>query len=87
MAKEQRPLQCGDLEKVSEFIDVLPDEPRTFRRAASIKLPLPGGLDSDNDDTSDVAVLQKNGDSWEILDSNYRFTKTTVTFDVKHISR
>ncbi|KAL5020102.1 hypothetical protein ScPMuIL_002994 [Solemya velum] len=42
----------------------------------------------ENESTDDIAVLRKTDQgSWEIVEGNYKFTRTTVTFDVKTLSR
>ena len=37
--------------------------------------------------TNDIAVLQKTSKGWVMLETAYKFTKTTVTFDTKELSR
>ncbi|KAL3885766.1 hypothetical protein ACJMK2_025807 [Sinanodonta woodiana] len=88
LAKELYPADTNDLLLVSEIIDLTPDTDITFKRAVSVKLPLPAGLEVEDDNsTNDIAVLQKTRNGWQVVDVSYKFTRTTVTFDVKELSR
>lgn len=88
LAKEFYPFETSDLENVSEIIDLIPSLQCTFKRAVSVKLPLPANVEVDNETSNnDIAVLQKSESGWELIDAKYRFTRTTVTFDVKNLTR
>ncbi|XP_070201455.1 uncharacterized protein [Littorina saxatilis] len=79
---------CGDLLMVTEFIDLAPDVECDFRRFATIKLPLPAGVEVEGDTADDIVVLHKvPGGSWEWVESRYKFTRQSVTFDVKNPSK
>ncbi|XP_052806992.1 uncharacterized protein LOC128236154 isoform X3 [Mya arenaria] len=87
LAKQNFPHETNELLETSEFIDVIPECPVTFKRPVTVKLPLPAGFEeSDEKKTDDIAVLQKTDQGWIVLDGAYKFTKTTVTFDVKTLS-
>ena len=49
LAKQNFPNETGELLRVSEFIDILPSSVVSFRRAVSVKLPLPIGFDAEDD--------------------------------------
>ncbi|KAK3107162.1 hypothetical protein FSP39_008363 [Pinctada imbricata] len=87
LAKEFYPGETSDLAQASEFIDLLPSMPCTFKRAASVKLPLPAGVEVEGETNNDIAVLMKTGTGWEIVESKYKFTRTTVTFETKSLAR
>ena len=88
LAKEFYPLETSELETVSEFIDLVPNFQCTFRRAVSVKLPLPANVEVENEAAhNEIAVLQKSDAGWELVDTKYRFTRTTVTCDVKYLNR
>lgn len=88
LAKELYPFETSDLENVSEIIDLIPSFQCTFRRAVSVKLPLPANVEVENESShSEIAVLQKSDSGWELVDTKYRFTRTTVTSDVKYLTR
>lgn len=60
----------------------------TFKRAVSVKLPLPANVEVENESShNEIAVLQKSDSGWELVDTKYRFTRTTVTSDVKYLTR
>ncbi|KAL4229246.1 hypothetical protein ACF0H5_012286 [Mactra antiquata] len=87
LAKQNFPHETNELVETSEFIDIIPEVPVTFKRAVTVKLPLPAGFEeSDEMKTDDVAVLQKTPSGWVNVEGNYKFTRTTVTFDVKTLS-
>ncbi|XP_052273426.1 uncharacterized protein LOC127873585 isoform X2 [Dreissena polymorpha] len=87
LAKQNFPHETNELLETSEFIDALPEFPLTFKRPVTVKLPLPARFEeSEEKKTDDIAVLQKTEKGWIFLDSAYKFTKTTVTFDVKTLS-
>lgn len=90
LAHDHFPVETSDIVQATEFIDILPSVPCNFRRAVSVKLPLPGGVeleDLDENNNAGIAVLQKNEQGWELVESKYKYTRTTVTFDVKSLSR
>ncbi|XP_053408995.1 uncharacterized protein LOC123561650 isoform X2 [Mercenaria mercenaria] len=87
LAKQNFPHETNELVETSEFIDILPEYPVTFKRAVSVKLPLPAGFEeSEEKKTDDIAVLQKTPNGWAMVEGAYKFTRTTVTFDVKTLS-
>lgn len=88
LAKEFYPFETSELENVSEIIDLIPNFQCTFRRAVSVKLPLPANVEVENESANtDIAVLAKLESGWELVDTKYRFTRTTVTCDVKSLTR
>ncbi|KAK3736491.1 hypothetical protein RRG08_045081, partial [Elysia crispata] len=95
-AREQFIQECHDVIAVTEFIDVISNVPCSFRRAATIKLPLPVGVELDvegggdaatSEGHNDIAVLYKTSTGWELVESQYKFSRNTVTFDVKQLTR
>lgn len=86
LAKELSPGETADLILATEFIDLIPSTPCVFKRAVSVKLPLPTGVEVE-EENDDIAVLQKTENGWELVDSKYKFTRTTVTFDTKSLSK
>lgn len=78
-------MECSDIEAITEFIHVIPSKPCHFRRSVTLKLPLPSDVESDEDDV--VAVFHKTDEKWDAVEANYKFTKTTVSFDVKNLSK
>ncbi|XP_041373301.1 uncharacterized protein LOC121386465 isoform X2 [Gigantopelta aegis] len=82
------PTECRDLVTASEFIDILPNINPTFKRAATVKLPLPAGVEVEGDSTEDIAVVTRTDDQgWVLVKSHYRFTRNSVSCDVRHLSR
>ncbi|KAL8617845.1 hypothetical protein ACOMHN_040193 [Nucella lapillus] len=78
-------ITCSDLLRVSEFIDLHPSVLQcNFRRNATIKLPLPEGTEVDSDSANEIVVLHKERDCWEWLNTKYKFTRNSVSFDVKN---
>jgi hypothetical protein len=45
LAKQNFPHETNELLETSEFIDILPEHQITFKRAVSVKLPLPAGFE------------------------------------------
>lgn len=87
LAKQNFPNETSELLLASEFIDIQPSMAVEFRRAVTVKLPLPAGFDAEDEaKTNDIAVLQKTSKGWAMVESSYKFTKTTVTFDTKALS-
>lgn len=87
LAKQNFPNETNELLLASEFIDIQPSIPVNFRRAVTVKLPLPAGFDAEDEaKTNDIAVLQKTNKVWAMVETHYKFTKTTVTFDTKELS-
>ncbi|XP_062610303.1 uncharacterized protein LOC134272084 isoform X2 [Saccostrea cucullata] len=87
LAKELSPGETADLVLATEFIDLIPSAPCVFKRAVSVKLPLPTGVEVEDERSEDIAVLQKTENGWELVESKYKFTRTTVTFDTKSLSK
>ncbi|XP_050417521.1 uncharacterized protein LOC126830967 [Patella vulgata] len=83
--KQQYYRECNDLVTLTEFIDITPNIPCNFRRAVTIKLPLPSGVEIEREQEPDVGVLLKNDGKWEPVESNYKFTRTTVSCEVRHL--
>lgn len=87
LAKQNFPHETSELLEASEFIDIIPEFPITFKRPVTVKLPLPAGFEEDEEKkTNDIGVLQKTSSGWIVVDGNYKFTRTTVTFDTKELS-
>lgn len=86
LAKELSPGETADLILATEFIDLIPSMPCVFKRAVSVKLPLPTGVEVE-EENDDIAVLQKTDNGWELVDSKYKFTRTTVTFETKSLTK
>ncbi|XP_069115916.1 uncharacterized protein [Argopecten irradians] len=87
LAKDFYPTELCDLIQTTEFIDLIPSVPCNFRRAATVKLPLPGGVEVEDESSNTIGVFQKMEKGWELVESKYKYTRTTVTFDVKSLSR
>ncbi|XP_033758969.1 uncharacterized protein LOC117341221 isoform X2 [Pecten maximus] len=87
LAKDFYPTELCDLVQTTEFIDLIPSVPCNFRRAATVKLPLPGGVEIEDESSNTIGVFQKMEKGWELVESKYKYTRTTVTFDVKSLSR
>ena len=87
ISKANYPVDCGELLAATEFIDITPTIPCNFRRPVTVKLPLPSGVEVENDHCSDIAVVAKTENGWSIVDSHYKYTRTTVTCDVKALTR
>ena len=49
LAKQNFPNETSELLQVSEFIDIQPSIPVNFRRAVTVKLPLPAGFDTEDE--------------------------------------
>lgn len=80
--------ECNDLIVASEIIDIGPDVVCDFRRVATIKLPLPAGVEAEGERADDIVVLHKQPQvGWVWVNSKYKFTRSTVTFDVKNPTR
>ena len=45
LAKQNFPHDTSELLETTEFIDILPGTPVNFKRAVSVKLPLPAGFE------------------------------------------
>ncbi|XP_067667863.1 uncharacterized protein [Haliotis asinina] len=86
-SKSNFPVDCGELLRATEFVDITTTIPCNFRRPVTVKLPLPAGVEVENDNGSDIAVVVKTDEGWSVVDSNYKFSRTTVTCDVKTLSR
>ena len=54
---------------------------------ATIKLPLPAGVEVEGESSEEIAVLHKEPEGWEWVTSKYKFTRNSVTFDVKNPSK
>ncbi|XP_076458017.1 uncharacterized protein LOC143291763 isoform X2 [Babylonia areolata] len=78
---------CADLLVASEFIDFAPSVRCDFRRMATIKLPLPEGVEVEGETSEEIVVLHKEVSGWTWVDSKYKFSRSSVTFDVKNPSR
>nr|KAI8745658.1 hypothetical protein BgiMline_019374 [Biomphalaria glabrata] len=96
LTKDQFPQKTSDLVSVTELIDVIATPPCTFRHPISIKLPLPVGVDinvegggaaATSEGHPDIAVVYKTTLGWELVESNYKFTRSTVAFDIKELTR
>ncbi|XP_025102469.1 uncharacterized protein LOC112569035 [Pomacea canaliculata] len=85
--KDKFPLECADIQKVTEIIDITPDKECEFRRPATIKLPLPEGVEVEEEDSNDVFVLRKVKNLWENVGNIHKFTRYTVAVEVKNPSR
>lgn len=86
-AKENFPMECADMLVVTEIVDVRPDVHCNFRRPATVKLPLPAGVEVEGDSADDIVVLHKLQGGWEWVEAKYKYTRCTVSFDVKNPSR
>ncbi|XP_076438464.1 uncharacterized protein LOC143277498 [Babylonia areolata] len=85
LCKDYFPTSCCDLLHVSEFVHMNPsDLTCNFRRCATIKLPLPEGVTTEEGSANQIVVLHKENDSWQWLDTKYKFSRNTVTFDVRN---
>lgn len=85
--KDKFPLECADIQKVTEIIDITSDKECEFRRPATIKLPLPEGVEVEEEDSNDVFVLRKVKNLWENVGNIHKFTRYTVAVEVKNPSR
>ncbi|ESO88504.1 hypothetical protein LOTGIDRAFT_234556 [Lottia gigantea] len=85
--KKEHARECNDLVTTTEFIDIIPSIPCNFRRSVTVKLPLPSGIEIEKEQEPNVGVLLKNGSAWELVESHQKFTRTTVSVDVKSLGR
>lgn len=87
--REHFEIECHDLEVVSEVFNFNPDVFCTFKRVATIKLPLPDGVEVEGDQSEEIVVLHKEGERerWVWVETKYKYTRNTVTFDIANPSR
>ena len=83
--KREHPMEYGDLVAISDFTEVNTGAERDFRRAVSVKIPLPDMDESTP--TEDIHVLERHDKAWALMECPLKFTKTTVSFDVKNLSK
>ena len=76
-----------DLVTASDFYDIRPSVPKEFKRSVTIKLPLPP-LDEDlKYEEEDMCVMAFMTDGWQLMETPLKYTKTSVTFDTKILTR
>ncbi|CAD5110742.1 DgyrCDS112 [Dimorphilus gyrociliatus] len=85
----EHPKETADLLSASNFFNIEPSDVQ-FKRALTVKLPLPG--DIDENDKDDLCILQWSEDGveqgcwhWKWHKTNYRFSRNTVQFDTKRL--
>ncbi|CAH1797352.1 unnamed protein product [Owenia fusiformis] len=79
--------QVGDLIMSTDYIEIVADGISEFRRPVGVRLPMPEIVEEF--DQEDIAVLYKpsSEDAWQIFNDKLTFTKQTVSFDVKALSK
>ncbi len=55
LAKQNFPHETNELLETSEFIDVLPEFPVTFKRPVTVKLPLPARFEESEEKKASIA--------------------------------
>ncbi len=87
LLREDHPLDMADLVTASDFFDIHPSVYKEFKRPITIKLPLPP-LDTEEFPDEDMAVMHLATDgSWQLLDVTLKFTKASVSFDTRVLTR
>ena len=81
------PLDMADLLAVSNYVDISCSATAHFRRAVTVKLPLPPLADTDDFAQDDMTVMHLVDDEWQLLEAPLKFTKSAVTFNTKSLAR
>ena len=76
----------ADLVVASDFYDIKPSIAKEFKRAATVKLPLPP-LDEEEFSEDDLVVMEMTYEGWKLFEGQLKFTKGTVSFDTKRLSK
>jgi len=77
----------GDLVLSSDQYEFRPTIQRDFRRACTIKLPLPS-LEGENVAEEDIVIMQLSNEGvWDLLDVPLKLTKNLISFDTKSLRR
>ncbi|KAH9499416.1 hypothetical protein Btru_003406 [Bulinus truncatus] len=96
LTRDQFPQESADLVTATEFIDVVATPQCRFRHPVSVKLPLPvgielnvegGGAAATREGHPDIHVLCKTTLGWDLIESNYKFTRNTIAFDARELTR
>ena len=80
------PHDMGDMLEASDFYDIRPAIPRTFRRAVTVKLPLPP-MDTEEFPQEDIVIMVWTADGWQWHEVNLKFTKNSCSFDTKVLGK
>lgn len=75
-----------DLVSISDYVTIQTNVPTTFKRAATVKLPLPP-LENESFPEDDMVVMEMTEDGWQLLTSPLKFTKSAVMFETKSLSK
>ena len=84
----EHPIEMADLLALSDYVDIRPSERVHFKRAVTVKLPLPP-LNNDEFPEDDMVVMEFCAEtaSWQLADSIVKFTKSSVMFDTHTLGR
>ena len=86
---KDHPIEMADLLALSDYVTIRPNQPCVyFKRAATVKLPLPQ-LPDDEFPEDDMVVLEWSEEmrEWELLETSLKFTKSSVMFDTHSLGR
>ncbi|ELT97503.1 hypothetical protein CAPTEDRAFT_221462 [Capitella teleta] len=80
------PHDMADLLVASDIFTIKPSVAREYRRALTIKLPLPQ-MDDEDFPKDDIGVMQMTDAGWELIEAPIKFTKSSVMFDTKFLTK
>ena len=82
---ENYPSEMSDVLAITDYVTVETLEPATFKRALSVKLPLPMIEGEFNEE--DIGVLTLEEGRWVLIEKNMKFTRSSIVFDVLHLGK
>ena len=74
------------LTTASDMFELKLSEQWAFKRPVTVKLPLPA-VEQENLPTDAIAVMHWTTEGWQMMDAPLKFTKSTVSFDTRILSR
>ena len=82
------PNDMNDLITLSDYVAVETNIPTTFKRAATVKLPLPPLGENEGFSEEDMVIMATDQEGcWQLLDIPLKFTKSAVTFETKVLTK
>lgn len=76
---ENYPSEMADVLALTDFIQVEALAPAHFKRALSVKLPLPAIEGEFSEE--DIGVLQLEDGKWNLMEKSIKFTRSSIVFD------
>ncbi|KAI0234863.1 hypothetical protein LSAT2_014760 [Lamellibrachia satsuma] len=80
------PHDINDLLAATDYINITTSVDQPFRRAVTVKLPLPT-MEDENFPQDDIVVMILVGTTWQLMETPIKFTKSAITFDTRTLGR